>query len=295
MKTCFIINPRSGRHNDTPDMVKRAEAYLEAGQAGGKILMTERAGHGRELAGAAVREKFECVVVIGGDGTVNEVVSAIATTPVTLGLIPRGSGNGLGRHLGIPRNPDRAFDLLRTGRQRAIDTGVVNGVPFVNAMGVGFDAEISRRFNALTRRGFAPYVSTAFRLFFSHQPVACTVRAEGGVFAERAFLLAVANSDQYGNGCFIAPRASVGDGLLDLTVIREVGPLRAAALVARLFMGNLDGSPRVVRKQAASFIIDRDEAGPVHTDGEVHQMGRRLEVGVRPFSLRVIVPSERKA
>lgn len=295
VRTCFIINPRSGRHDITPELVKRAESYLKIQEAGGKILMTERSGHGRELARAAVREKYERVVVVGGDGTLNEVASALINTPVTLGLIPRGSGNGLARHLGIPLDPARAFDVLCTGRMRMIDTGVVNGVPFVNAMGAGFDAEISRRFNELTRRGLRSYVSTAIRLFFSHRPVQCTVEVAGAVFAENVFLIAVANPDQYGNNCIIAPGACIGDGMLDLVVIRDAGVLRGAALVARLFTGTLDGSPLVVRKRAGSFIIDRDEAGPIHADGEVHQMGRRLEIGVRPFSLRMIVPAERTA
>ena len=293
MKTCFIINPRSGRHNNLHDLVRRAELFLHGRETGGKILMTERAGHGRELAQAAVREKFECVVVVGGDGTLNEVASAVINTPVTLGLVPSGSGNGLARHLGIPRDPARAFELLGSGRIRAIDSGEVNGVPFVNAMGMGFDAEISRRFNELPKRGLRSYLATAVRLFFSHRPVACTVDAAGAVFGERVFLLPVANSDQYGNNCFISPDAIVGDGFLDLTVIRDGGLLRRVAASARLFMGNLDGSPLVVRKRAGCFIIDREEAGPVHTDGEVHQMGRRLEIGVRPFSLRMIVPLER--
>lgn len=292
VKTCFIINPRAGRRGNRTDVMKRAEAFLSVRGNEGRVMMTERPAHARELARSAVGEGFDQVVAVGGDGTMNEVASVLIGTRVAMGLVPRGSGNGLGRHLGIRHGDSHAFEVLQSGRILAIDTGVVNGVPFINAMGIGFDAEVSQRFNALTKRGFVSYLSTAVRLFLSHKAVGCTVRAEGARFSENAFLVAVANSDQYGNDCIIAPGARLDDGLLDLTLIRDVGWLRAPGLGMRLFTRTLDRSPLVVRSRAAAFVIERMEDGVVHTDGEVHHMGRRLDIVVRPASLRVMVPSD---
>ena len=292
LNVCFIINPRSGRKSNNPSMVDRAKAFLRDHDIAGRVALTERRAHARDLARAAVDDGYDLIVAVGGDGTLNEVGGALIGTPATLGLIPRGSGNGLGRHLGLRHGPDQAFDTLRLGRTRVIDTGVVNGFPFINAMGIGFDAEISRRFSDLTSRGFRAYVSTASRLFFSYRPGTYTVHADKEDLAANAFLLAVANSDQYGNDCYIAPGASVSDGLLDLTLIKEFGWLRAPSLAARLFTRSVDGSPVVSRLRAASFAIERAEEGPFHTDGEVHMAGRHLEVSVRPASLRVRVPLE---
>ena len=290
VKARFIFNPHSGRNARNPYLLERARAFIWENRLAAEVVLTERRAHATELARRAVAEGCSLVVAIGGDGTLNEVATGLIGSSAALGLIPCGSGNGLGRHLGIP-NPGRgAFQTLLHGRVRTIDTGVVDGLPFFNAMGVGFDAEISARFNRLTKRGFSAYVRTTAGLFFQYRPGLYTIRSGDTELKTTAFLVTVANSDQYGNDCFIAPGATVDDGLLDLTVIKRASLFGAVPLAARLFTKSIDRSGAITRLRGATFVLERPSAGPIHTDGEVHEAGARMEISVRPQSLRVMVP-----
>ncbi|WP_221030999.1 diacylglycerol/lipid kinase family protein [Actomonas aquatica] len=292
-RTCFIFNPHSGHNRRDPYLLDRTRAFITEHKLPAEVRLTERPRHATDLARAAIAEGCELVVAIGGDGTLNEVAAALVDSPAALGLIPCGSGNGLGRHLGIPDPGRGAYRTLLDGRIRAIDTGVANGHPFFNAMGIGFDAEISSRFNHLTRRGLSAYVRTGLSAWFGYQPQTYAIANGTSELETRAFIVAVANSDQYGNDCFIAPGASVDDGQLNLTVLKHVSVLNAAPLAWRLFRGRLDGSPQAVRLTGAHFTLQRAHAGPIHTDGEVHETGTTIDIAVKPRSLRVLVPSER--
>lgn len=203
-------------------------------------------------------------------------------------------GNGLALHLGLPLRPRRALALLAdpTARIVALDTGTANGRPFFNAMGLGFDAEISRRFNRLTRRGLAAYARTGLGAFIRHRHERVTVSDGNGIREELdAFIVAVANSDQYGNNARLAPGARVDDGLLDLVAVSPPGFIGALPLVARLFLGSFDRSPRVRRLLGARFLVERPAPGLIHTDGETHAIGASVEISVRPRSLLLVVPA----
>jgi diacylglycerol kinase (ATP) len=290
IKTRFIFNPRSGHNAKNPHLLERARAFIRDRSLDADVVLTERPRHATELARRAVSDGCGLVVAIGGDGTLNEVAAGLVGTPAVFGLIPCGSGNGLGRHLGIPGPGKGAFRTLVEGRVRTIDTGQVNGIPFFNAMGFGFDAEIADRFNHLTRRGLPSYVRTTLGAFFNYRPQPCLIRNGVASLQTTAFLLTVANSDQYGNDCYIAPGAQVDDGQLDLTVIKRANILTAAPLAARLFLKRIDGSPSVARLRGAHFTIERATPGLIHTDGETHHTGALLEITVRPGSLRIMVP-----
>lgn len=292
-RTRFIFNPHSGHNRRDPYLLERTRSFIAEHQLQAEVALTERPLHATELARTAIADGCELVVAIGGDGTLNEVAAALVGSPAALGLIPCGSGNGLGRHLGIPDPGRGAYRTLLNGRIRTIDTGTANGHAFFNAMGVGFDAEISSRFNHLTRRGLAAYVRTGLNAWFGYRPQPYTIVNGTSSLETPAFIVAVANSDQYGNDCFIAPGARVDDGRLNLTVLKHVSTFNALPLAWRLFRGKLDGSPQAVRLEGEHFVITRPAAGPIHTDGEVHETGAVVDVQVRPSSLRILVPSGR--
>jgi diacylglycerol kinase family enzyme len=159
-------------------------------------------------------------------------------------------------------------------------------------MGLGFDAEISRRFNQLTRRGLPAYFRTGLAAFRDHKPEQVTIISGARRVEMETFLLAVTNSDQYGNNARIAPGARVDDGKLDLIAVRPTGFIGAASLAVRLFAGGFDLSKNVVRLGGESFVIQRNAPGLFHTDGETHEGPARLEVVVRPENLRVSVPAQ---
>lgn len=290
MKIRFIFNPCSGASRRNPHLRDRAAEFIAHCGWDGRVVPTERPGHATELARAAVDEGCDLVVAIGGDGTMNEVASALVNTPVAFGLIPCGSGNGLGRHLGIPRAGLGAFRTLLHGRIEAIDAGRVDGHYFFCAAGAGFEALIAARFARLASRGLAGYLRESAKAWWSYRPERYTVHHERGAENLEAFTLAIANSSQYGNDAFIAPGASVNDGLLDLVAVPEVSAVRAVPLLVRLFRGTLDRAPGVQRWQGRSFVIERERSGWIHTDGEPREAPARLEVDVVPRGLRVMVP-----
>ena len=285
MKTRFIVNLRSGRAQKALPSVRAFAARRHA-----DVVLTVRARHACELAATALTDECELIVAVGGDGTMNEVASALIDAPATLGLIPCGSGDGLGRHLGIHGSTAHALGVLESGTTRLIDTGIADGHPFFTAAGIGFEAEIAQRFNALRRRGFLRYLSTSARAFRQWKPATYAITHPEGRDEIRAFTVAVANSDQYGNNAIIAPGARADDGLLDLCGIPQVTFFNAAPLTARLFAGTLHRQTGVYLRRAAQFTIERSSAGPLHTDGEIHPAGAVIEFSIRPRSLRVMAP-----
>ena len=296
MKTRFILNPRSGRNARRPWLADFIRGFIAQHSLDADLAITTGPRHATELARAAIDAGGERVIAVGGDGTMNEIAQALLHSPAALGLVPCGSGNGLALHLGIPTGLRAALALAadETAPVAAIDTGSANGRPFFNAMGCGFDAEISRRFNRLTRRGLPAYARTGFAAFCSRRQEWTLIHGAGRTEALHTLLVAVANSDQYGNGARIAPGARVDDGQLDLVAVRPVGFASAVPLIARLFLGKIAGSPRVLRLRSARFLIERAEPGIIHTDGETHETGAVIEILVHPQSLRLVVPVNRR-
>ena len=297
MKTRFIFNPVSGRHARNARLLPLLRDFIGARALDADLVATEGPGHATELARAAVAAGCTRVVAVGGDGTMNEVAQALLHTPAALALVPCGSGNGLALHLGLPLSPLAALELVAAvgGRVVAVDTGSVNGRPFFNAMGLGLDAEVSRRFNHLTKRGLPAYARTAFAAFAERKTEHCHITSGSRRESVEALLIAVANSDQYGNRAYIAPGARVDDGQLDLVAVGPVSLFGAAALGARLFLGNIDRSAGVRRFRGPRFTIERPAAGLVHTDGETHATSATIEVRVHPRSLRIVIPATSRA
>ena len=285
LKTRFILNPHSGH-------VARARTLVEdfARRRGATVVCTERAGHASALADAALADGCELVVAVGGDGTMNEVAGRLVGSAATLGLVPCGSGDGLGRTLGLHGPIPWALQVLETGRPRTIDSGRANEYPFFTIAGLGFEAEVARRFARLRRRGFTGYLAQSVAAFLRWRSPEFVIAHDGQSERLRTFTLAVANASQYGNNALVAPSASLDDGLLDLTAIPPVSPWNAGSLLFRLFRGTLDHARGVTLCRSPRFVVDRPAPGPLHTDGEVHEAGPTVAFEIVPASLRIMTP-----
>jgi diacylglycerol kinase (ATP) len=292
MSVAVIINPISGgvRAGRAAARAEMAAAVVEAEHETADVAVTERRGHARELAQAAVARGARLVLAWGGDGTLNEVASALAFQPVALGIIPAGSGNGLARELGVAFRPERAIaDALRAS-PRPIDVGEANGRLFVNMAGVGLDAHVAAEFDRRrVRRGLTGYVVIAGRALVSYRPHTYTITTADGVRMTRAILVTVANSSQFGNGARIAPGARVDDGLLDLVVVEERARWRTLGQVPRLFTGSVHRAPGCSICQVREVSIDAEQPMTLHLDGEPFDGGTRVHVRVRPGALNVAV------
>ena len=318
----FIINPVAGssarwsRPADLVDAIRRRCAFAGADH---EVAFTERPGHGRELAGALAGRGFSPVVAWGGDGTVNEVASALMRRDAVLGIVPAGSGNGLARELGISLRPEEAIDTALRGRDRVIDVGELAGRPFVNLAGVGLPASVADLFARLARqsspdgsagrptnpagvrgvprrrllagRGLAGYALATARRLISYRSERYTLVIEGRAVERRALLIEVANGRQYGNGAVIAPLARLDDGLLDLVSVDPIGRARAVRGLWRLFNGTIDRHPYVHCSRVGEVTISADRPLLFHVDGEAVQGGCTLSAAVHPKVLRVRVPA----
>jgi diacylglycerol kinase (ATP) len=290
-----IVNPISGtghRGDAGRQRAEHAAAILSAHGLVPDVTVTERQGHARDLADALCRRGVGLVFAWGGDGTVNEVASALAFTDTALGIIPAGSGNGLATELGVPRDPAAAVAAGLSGSDRAIDAGELDGHLFFNVAGYGLDARVAHAFAAgRGRRGLARYLQSALRELAAYRPVTCIVTTEGVATETRALLVAIANTRQYGNGALVAPPARPDDGLLDLVVISHRPAWLAVAQAPFLFAGQLARVPGVRMTRITEVQIASSDPLLYHVDGEVHTAHGRMTGRVRPAALRVRAPA----
>ncbi len=294
MKTRLILNPNSG-HNRTDKKIQPAlESFITAHPSlHAQLVLTQRPVHATQLAREALAEGCTHLVAIGGDGTMNEIATALlGATHATLCLVPRGSGNGLARHLRIPLNLENALALIANplARRTAIDHGTVNNSPFFNVAGHGFDALIAHRFANLTQRGFLAYIRETLYALRTYKPAQLSVTTPTETFTARPWIASIANSTQYGNNARIAPCALSDDGQLDLVLLSPRHLLDHVATALRLFLGNLHHSPVARTVRASHFTLTREETAPVHLDGEPIIAPRTLEIQAHRQSLHVLTP-----
>lgn len=288
-RALLIINPISGTR-DKQHLA--AQTRMALGPVGYKLDWAETAGagHAYAMALSATAENFDLVIAAGGDGTVNEVAQALCNTQTVLGIVPCGSGNGLARTLNIPQDFRRALDIIARGHVITADHGQANKLPFFCTFGVGFDAVVSERFANEKRRGRLSYVRSAFIEYINYAPKPYAIAVNGTVLTEEAFLIAVCNTSQYGNNAYIAPRASVSDGLLDVTVVHTGNPFNQALAGVSLLTGHIDRNTLIDTFRISAATITRLEPGPAQLDGEPLHLGRSIHVECCPASLHIAVP-----
>jgi len=293
MSVVAIINPISGAGaNQTirAERVSLVRAEAERRGLRAEIHLTERAGHARDLASASAAAGAGLVIAWGGDGTLNEVGSALLGTSTALGVVPAGSGNGLAAALAVPTTPKAALAVAFDGRTRAIDAGVIAGRPFFNIAGVGFDARVAKLFNSRgARRGGWPYVVIGLREGCTYRGRDYHLELDGEPRDFRALIIAFANGREYGNGARIAPMAELDDGWLDAFVVDE-RPVLARFWHARyLARGVAHLAPRVTARRVRHAVIEAPGEIDFHVDGEPCVTRDRVDVSIRPGALNVRV------
>lgn len=242
---------------------------------------------GQALATRAVRDGYDDVIVVGGDGTVGMAARALVGTALTLGILPYGTYMNIARSLGLPRDPEAAALVIARGRTRRIDVGLVAaGVPFFEAAGIGLDADALVAGRAI-RRGDRGLLRAALGALVRRASAPIVVEVDGRSEVRRALQAVVSNGPYYGWGFAVAPDARLDDGMLDLTLFSDD---RLSVLVefGRAALG-WAFAPRARRRRGR--VIRLRSAGPltVHADGRV--IGTLPQTfTVRPAALRVYAP-----
>ena len=288
----IIINPIAGVRpkDEIPNIVN---TILSSEMFDVEIKFTEYAGHASKIAKDAVARRIDSVVAIGGDGTINETAKSLIGSNTALGIVPMGSGNGLARHIQIPLEMSRALDVVKSGHRDMIDYGDVNGRIFFCTAGVGFDAMVSKDFAKRAGRGPINYAKSVIDIFSHYNPMTYSIYTDDEKVNEKAFLIAIGNAAQYGNNAFITPRASMNDGMLDVTLIKPFPLIQAPQITMQLFSKSLDKNPNVKSFRSENIrIVTPTKKSIVHIDGEPHEMEGILKINVHHNGLYVLTPAE---
>ena len=283
----FIVNPISGTKTKNR-VAKLIRELLDPQLFAPTLVVTEYAGHATQLAQQFALQEYYAVVAVGGDGTVNEVACGLLGSNTALGIIPNGSGNGFARHLDISTRMNRAIEMLNSSEVIHVDYGLVNDIPFFSTFGVGFDAVVAHDF-ADSSRGFKGYVQSIFKDLFQYKPESYHLEGEGIDLTTTAFLINFANAGQWGYDAYIAPKASVQDGWLDVAVVTEFPMTAAAGLALSLFTKDIDENLHMNTLRAKEITLTRKNEGAVHIDGTPTQMGKELHVKIVEDGLKVLV------
>lgn len=292
-KCLLIINSISGT---TAKKGVAAKCIRRLGKEGidVEVLYTEGPGDASRFAAEAARKGYLGVIAAGGDGTVNEIASSLRGTATALGIIPLGSGNGLARHLGLSIDVHEALDVIARRHILACDSCEADGHPFFCTFGLGFDAAVSEKFARSRQRGLINYLRSAFEEYLKFQPEEYEIVADGHSFKLKAFIVAACNASQYGNNVFIAPGASIRDGLLDITIIHAGTPLTRARAGVELVTGLIKNNMIIQTLQAKKATIRRSSSGSAHIDGEPIRLGKEIEVSCHHGDLLIFTTGYKK-
>lgn len=291
IKVHAIINPISGvgSKRKIPEMIQEmfaSESYSV------EISFTEYAGHASELTEKAIEDGAHIILAVGGDGTVNEIAKSMLHAEATLGIIPKGSGNGLARELFIPMDAKKALEVVLKGHVTTIDSCSANGRVFFTTCGVGFDAAVSEKFANEKHRGSLTYLKSTIEEFLSYKPQEYELIIDDTIREEKAFLVACANASQYGNNAFIAPHADIEDGKMDITILSPFTPLDIAPLAIQLFTKQLERNSKIKTLKGREVTIIRKKPGIMHLDGEPIDAEAEIRISMDPHSLKVFTPTE---
>lgn len=286
-KIVFIMNPISGT-SDKKDIPYLIEELLDKEQFDYSIRETEYAGHAYEIATESKEQGIDIVVAVGGDGTVNEVGRALVHSNTALGIIPTGSGNGLARHLLIPMKIKGAIQVLNDCEITDLDYGIINEHPFFCTCGVGFDAFISEKFAEAGKRGPITYLENILKEGLKYEPETYEIEAENGTIKKKAFLISCANASQYGNNAYIAPQASMSDGMIDVIIMEPFDALEASQISIEMFNKTLDKNNKIKTFRSKEIKIYRKAPGVIHYDGDPVETGKEIVVTLKEKGIKIL-------
>lgn len=290
-KILAVINPISGttKKEYVPEIIQKT---IDNTKYQVTVRFTQYASHATELTHKAIEDGFYGVIAIGGDGTVNEVAAALCDSETVLGIAPCGSGNGLARHLCIPMNIEKALSIINEDNIVALDYCTANDRPFFCTCGVGFDAHVSQKFAEAGKRGPINYVKKTLVEYLKYRSQIYSIETADKVITEKAFVIACGNASQYGNNAFIAPQASMCDGLIDVTVIHPFTPLDTALMGVLLFTKHLDQDTNINSFRTSELTIHRPKPDIMHIDGEPIMMPADINIKCHKSGIKVFLPTD---
>jgi YegS/Rv2252/BmrU family lipid kinase len=296
-KIIYLINPISGtsKKEKTRLLIERETQFQQIPY---KVVFTSPTGNYDLVRDAILQEAFTDVIIVGGDGTVNQVTNALRDTGVRFGIIPSGSGNGLARAANIPSKLKSALAIVFGGKAKAIDAFTVNGAYSCMLSGVGFDAQVAHDFAQKTTRGLFTYTQQSIINYFKAIPYQFEITIDHFSFFTDAFFISIANSNQFGNNATIAPQASLSDGLLDVVVVQKMNKAKLPFAILRQMRGNnklqklVDdmSTKTILYFQTPSLSIKNEKLAPLHIDGEPRETAEALDIRIIKDAFLLLQP-----
>jgi YegS/Rv2252/BmrU family lipid kinase len=292
-KLIFLINPISGTRPkaDLAELINQTASRFHSQAI---VLPTVASGDYSFVRQRIEEEGYTDIIICGGDGTVNNVLSDLRDLDIHFGIVPCGSGNGLAYCAGIPKNPQKAIELAFTGKARYIDAFLVNEQFACMLCGLGFDAKVAHDFAQQPGRGLLTYTQQTIKNYFTATTYHFEMVVEEHVIQTDAYFISVANSNQFGNQFTIAPKASLNDGLLDIVVVPKMNKaILPFALMQQVRTGQLtsaleDQTGTIQYFQTAKIQIRNKDLAPLHIDGEPKESEETLNIRVLPRSIQLI-------
>lgn len=288
-KTLFIVNPISGigKQKRIEMLIKK---NLDHDLFTYDICYTEHIHHGTELARNAADKGYECVVAVGGDGSVNDIVQGLRGTSIPMGIIPCGSGNGLARNLKIPLTPTHAVEAINRYKIAEIDTIYLNDRVVTSIAGIGFDARVARRMKQAKARGLQAYAKIILTDYPTYKEHTFRLNIDGNEIERKAWFISFANSNQFGYNTAVAPMAKLDDGLIDVCIVDRIPLLHLPLTAPLLYLNHFELSQHVEYFKAREVTVYNNEERWVNIDGEGERIGTELHFFNLRKSLRVLVP-----
>lgn len=289
-KVLFIVNKFAGAGYQ-PKLEGRILTACATFDVECTIEFTRGPGHATDLAKEGSKNNFDMVVAVGGDGTLNEVARGLLNSKTPMGIIPKGSGNGLARHLGISLKIDKALEQVLTGTIVKMDTFRLNGKLSLNVSGIGFDGHIANLFAKKKMRGFWTYARLVTLHYITAKEFDAELELENHTFARhKAFMIAIANASQYGNNARVAPRASIINNSLQTAIIKKIPAQRGFRFAYQMFTGKLKTGKDYSCVTMNNGVIRVDHPTAYHVDGEPCGHASEFKIEILPHSLLMVIP-----
>lgn len=286
----LIVNPQAGGGR-TRKIFPLIKDFLKENDIPFDFDLTHKPGEGVIMAQKAAGKNYKILAVVGGDGTINEVVNGLRQDQeAVMAVIPTGRGNDLAKHLGII-NIKESISLLGRGRQGTIDLGLVNDRVFANTLGIGFDAEVARKMAAKKKAplgGFISYMTSILQSFVSYKFPHITVEYDGEQLKEQALMITIGNGQYCGGGFRVVPQAHIDDGWLDFCVVRKAFKPYLLWHMPKVLKGSHGGLDIVKFRRAKDIVVRSTTELSAHLDGEVIS-DWRFEVGLLPKKQKILV------
>ena len=289
-KALFVLNPTSGV--PPVNFIVSKELELRKNQ------LSFCKSLNKEDTGFLIKQnfnKYEVFVDAGGDGTVHTVATELVGTDKILGVLPLGSGNGFAKEFGFKMNVRSLLSDIKKADSMDIDVIDINDKLCLNVAGIGLDSFVAHSFNNLKLRGFLPYVWLTFKTFLALRPFHVTIKIGGDqIISENLFVLTIANTRQFGNNAFIAPKACPSDGMIDIVLIKPFPKILGSLFIIRLFTKRINKSKYVRHFQTDKEIVIETAETRFHIDGEPLEISGKVVIRIKREVLKVLKTSSFK-